>query len=64
VNDHDYMTPQELVKRFRDAFSLRTLRRWRREKRGPAFVRICGVIRYRRDDVKAWEETLRVGGGQ
>jgi hypothetical protein len=30
------------------------LRRWRYDKRGPRFRKVCGHARYARDDVAAW----------
>ncbi|MCG5533015.1 helix-turn-helix domain-containing protein [Halorhodospira sp. 9621] len=34
--------------------SQRTLERWRRQRIGPAWVRVGHKIRYRREDVDAW----------
>lgn len=62
MNEQDYMTPEDLVKKFKNAFTLRTLKKWRKLRKGPAFVRICGRIRYRVDDVRAWEDSLRNAG--
>ena len=33
---------------------LRTLEQWRYHRRGPAFVKIGGEVRYRWEDVDAW----------
>ena len=34
--------------------SLTTVRRWRREGRGPAYRKIGRLVRYRRDDLADW----------
>ena len=31
-----------------------TLRKWRSQKRGPQYVKIGALVRYRPDDVDAW----------
>jgi predicted DNA-binding transcriptional regulator AlpA len=43
--------------------SLRTLRRWRQEGRGPAYVKVGRKVMYRPSDVQAWidEHTIRRG---
>ncbi|MGB4135610.1 MAG: helix-turn-helix domain-containing protein [Microbacterium sp.] len=35
-----------------------TLSRWRAEKKGPPFIRICGVTRYRIEQVEQWLASL------
>jgi hypothetical protein len=42
--------------------SLACLRRWRLEKRGPAFVKIGQLVRYRPEDLESWLGTLPTGG--
>jgi excisionase family DNA binding protein len=39
-----------------------TLRRWRRERRGPAFVRVRRQIRYDPNDLDAYVDACREGG--
>ena len=38
--------------------SLKSLQKWRREKRGPAYIKLDGLggIRYRETDIDAWIE--------
>lgn len=48
-----YLTQRELAQRWR--VSGRTLERWRAQLCGPAWVTIGGSIRYRTEDVQAWE---------
>lgn len=35
-----------------------TLSRWRTDKKGPPFLRMGGITRYRVDDVEAWLASL------
>ena len=48
----DLMTEHEVAELLR--LTRQTLSRWRAEDRGPAFLKIEGTIRYRREDVQAW----------
>ena len=42
--------------------SVRTLQRWRQDSRGPRFVRVGRLIRYRPEDIAAFAEAgLRAG---
>ena len=43
--------------------SVATIRRERLHRRGIRFIRVGGSIRYRREDVKAWLDSLPTGGG-
>jgi len=41
-----------------------TLRAWRRQGRGPAFIEVGSkTVRYRAEDVRAWIQAQRRGGG-
>jgi predicted DNA-binding transcriptional regulator AlpA len=44
--------------------SLACLRRWRLEKRGPQFVKIGQLVRYRPDELENWLRSLPTGGVQ
>jgi Helix-turn-helix domain len=53
-----YLTQVELAVRWR--ISPRTLERWRWAGDGPRFIKIGGLVRYRRDDIEGFEaEQLR-----
>lgn len=41
---------------------VQTLKKWRREGRGPRFLRIGHKIRYRASDVAEWLESRAEGG--
>lgn len=51
-------TPQRLLNEHEVAnscsISVLTLRKWRSQKRGPQFVKIGALVRYRPEDVDAW----------
>ncbi|WP_425102487.1 helix-turn-helix transcriptional regulator [Tropicibacter sp. S64] len=55
------MTQRNLATRWQ--LTIRTLERWRADGCGPAWVQIGGSIRYRTDDVLAWEEAHRTEPG-
>lgn len=44
--------------------STETARKWRRDGRGPAYIRDGeGFVRYRLEDIEAWERSRRVVPG-
>ena len=51
-------TPQRLLNEREVAtscsISVLTLRKWRSEKRGPRFIKISTLVRYRPEDIDAW----------
>jgi predicted site-specific integrase-resolvase len=53
---------RELAVRWK--ISRRTLQRWRAEGAGPAYIRIGDAVRYRLEDVFAFEQKMRRGGGR
>lgn len=44
--------------------SPRTLEKWRYERRGPAYKKVGGAVRYDEDDVVAWLEARAVDPGR
>jgi len=61
-------TPQRLLNEHQVAdscaISVLTLRKWRGEGRGPRYVKIGTLVRYRPEDVDAWiqsHDTQRAG---
>lgn len=46
------------------AVSSAALRRWRAERRGPAFIRLERCIRYRLSDLDAYLDHCAAGAGQ
>ena len=55
VGEDRYLTQEEVAARFR--VSPRTLERWRRQKIGPAWVRLPGRVLYHLEDVRDYERT-------
>lgn len=44
--------------------SLASLRRWRLERRGPRFIKVSSLVRYRPEDVEEWLAALPTGGSE
>lgn len=42
--------------------SLASVRRWRLEQRGPQFIKMGSLVRYRPEDIEAWLAALPTGG--
>ena len=57
---NDLLNETDVAKKLR--VSLACLRRWRLEKRGPTFIKIGPLVRYRQEDLHAWLESLPTGG--
>ncbi len=55
-----FLNEQDVSKRLN--VSVATLRRWRIEKRGPTFVKIGSLVRYRPEDLDSWVDALPTGG--
>jgi excisionase family DNA binding protein len=54
------LTEKEVAKQI--GVSLASLRRWRLERRGPRFIKVGALVRYRPEDLEQWMETLPAGG--
>ncbi len=54
------LTEEEVAKRLH--VSLASVRRWRLERRGPQFIKVGALVRYRPDDLEAWLASLPTGG--
>jgi hypothetical protein len=50
-----YLTPDELVTRYRGQVNKRTLANWRSHRDGPKYTKIGGRVLYRLDNVVEWE---------
>lgn len=60
-NPHTLLTETDVSKQLR--VSLAALRKWRVSNRGPQFVKMGPLVRYRQDDIDSWLGGLPVGGG-
>ena len=54
------LTEEEVARQLR--VSLASLRRWRLERRGPQFIKVGSLVRYRLDEIEAWLAALPTGG--
>lgn len=54
-NEHEYMTIDEVIKRWRGQIARSTLAVWRCKGKGPAFTKFGKRILYRRESVIAYE---------
>lgn len=55
-----FLTPDEVVERYRGEISLGTLRNWRSMRVGPSFVKIGKAVLYPAAELDAWDEQNRV----
>lgn len=60
-----YLTPEELIQRYRGKISLRTLDNWRSSGKGPHFTRVGWRILYPLSKVLDYEKrhTLKMASG-
>jgi hypothetical protein len=54
------MTEDEVSNRLN--VSVASLRRWRLQKRGPLFIKVGFLVRYRPEDLESWLAALPTGG--
>ena len=50
-----YLTPDEVVDRYRGAVSVRTINNWRSLRIGPKFVKIGKAVLYDEADLDEWD---------
>lgn len=55
------LTPEELVRRYREKITLATLATWRSRKQGPPYEKIGGRVLYPLDGLEAWERERTFG---
>jgi len=60
VNMQSFLTEKEVAEQIK--VSLASLRRWRLLQRGPRFIKVGALVRYRVEDLEQWMETLPTGG--
>lgn len=51
----NFITPDELVARYKGTISVKTLANWRTKGGGPEYTKIGGKIMYSLESVAAWE---------
>lgn len=55
MHDRQYVTPEDLVERYKGRIHKRTLANWRSSGEGPRYTKIGGRVLYALDEVAAWE---------
>ena len=50
------LTEDEVARQLR--VSVASLRRWRLERRGPQFIKVGSLVRYRPEEIEAWLAVL------
>ena len=58
IDFRNVLTPDELVKRYKNKVCKRTLANWRCKGKGPTPTKFGGRVFYAINDVKKWEKTL------
>jgi excisionase family DNA binding protein len=56
----NFVTEKEVARQLN--VSLASLRKWRLAQRGPRFVKVGALVRYRPEELERWMETLPAGG--
>lgn len=51
----DFLTPPQLLERWKGQVSAATLATWRSRGNGPPYVKVGGKVLYRVTDVESWE---------
>lgn len=59
--ESDFLTPDELVSRYKGNISVKTLANWRTKGGGPEYMKIGGKIMYSMDAVTMWERLRTYG---
>lgn len=57
-----YLTPAEVVLRFKGRITVRTLANWRSAGISPPFTKLNGRILYPLDELERWEQSRTVSG--
>lgn len=56
-----YLTPSELVARYKQTITVRTLANWRSTGEGPRYTKIGGRVLYPTQAVTEWESARTLG---
>jgi hypothetical protein len=54
------LTEEEVARQLH--VSVASLRRWRLQRRGPQFIKVGSLVRYRPDEIEVWLAALPTGG--
>ena len=56
-----YLTPAELVLRYKGSITTRTMANWRSNREGPCYTKIGGRVLYPVESVEKWELVRTLG---
>lgn len=56
-----YLTPKEVVERYREMLTVETLANWRARKIGPRYTKVGKAVLYLEDDLDSWDDRNAVG---
>jgi len=64
-DEPEYITPQELIVRWRGRVAMATLRNWRcaANRKGPPWVKVGAKVLYPLRELKLWEAAMRRAPG-
>lgn len=57
MSTDEYLTPEELIRRYRSTISTGTLANWRSRGEGPAYTKIGGKVLYALGALVEWERS-------
>jgi excisionase family DNA binding protein len=60
VNMNTLLTEEDVATQLH--VSVASIRRWRLERRGPRFMKVGSLVRYKLEDLEAWLAALPTGG--
>jgi hypothetical protein len=65
MTEPEYLSPQELVARWRGRVAMATLRNWRcaAQRKGPPWVKVGAKVLYPVKELRLWEAAMRVNPG-
>lgn len=61
ITGAEYLTPAELVARYRGTITVRTLANWRSTGEGPRYTKVGGRVLYPVQGVIEWEAARTLG---
>lgn len=56
MSKKQYLTPEEVVERYRGMVSIRTLANWRSMRQGPKFTKLGKAVLYEVGELDAWDD--------
>lgn len=60
MSEPRFLTPSEVCQRYRQEFSVGTLKNWRIKRIGPSYVKLGRSVLYPIDELDAWDRKNKV----